>query len=91
MVLQMTLDEIKNRVPSSITIMPPRGGVIDIMLDGFYVGFLYDTSEGIYVKTWIPTWDDCSKLNVFLSYFKFELLFNIRLPRSEYRVYRLIE
>lgn len=91
MVLQMTLDDVKDRVPSSITIMPPRGGVIDIMLDGFYVGFLYDTPEGIYVKTWIPNWDDCSRLNVFLSYFKFELLFNIRLPRSEYQVYRLIE
>lgn len=91
MVLQMTLDEVIDKVPSSITIMPSRGGVIDIMLDGFYVGFLYDTSEGIYVKTWIPTWDDCSRLNVFLSHFKFELLFNIRLPRSEYQVYRLIE
>lgn len=87
----MTLDEVKDRVPSSITIMSPRKGVIDIMLDGFYVGFLYDTPEGIYVKTWIPTWDDCSRLNVFLSYFKSELLFNIKLTRSTYQVYRLIE
>lgn len=87
----MTLDEIRTRVPSSIKIMPPRGGVIDIMLDGFYVGFLYDTPEGMYVKTWIPNWDDCSRLSIFLSHFNFELLFTIKKPKSAYRVYRLIE
>lgn len=86
----MTLDEVKDRVPSNVTIFRNIVGN-DVLVDGFCAGFLHDTPEGMYFRTWIPNWDDCSRLSIFLSHFNFELLFTIKKPKSAYRVYRLIE
>ena len=90
----MTIDDIKDRVPSSIRLIPDNDtNSIDIIIDGVYSGWLYDTPEGMYFKTWVrlTNWDDYHRINSFLKRFKFELLINVRANISDYRIYRLIE
>ena len=90
----MTIDDIKDRVPSSIRLIPDDDtNSIDIIIDGVYSGWLYDTPEGVYYQTWLrlTNWDDHHRVNSFLKRFKFELLINIRSSMSDYHIYRLIE
>lgn len=94
MVLQMTLDEIKDRVPSSVKLIPDDDtNSIDVIVDHIYSGYLYVSPEGVYFKTWMRliNWDDYHRVNSFLKRFKFELLINIRANMSDYQIYRLIE
>lgn len=91
---KMTLDDIKDRVPSNVTIQTFEDDInTDVIIDGAYSGWLYDTSEGMYYQTWLrlTNWDDYLRVNSFLKRFKFELLINIRANISEYRIYRLIK
>ena len=90
----MTLDDIKDRVPSSIKLISDDDtSNTDIIIDGVYSGWLYDTPEGMYYQTWLrlSNWDDYLRINSFLKRFKFELLINIRSSMSDYQIYRLIE
>lgn len=90
----MTIDDIKDKVPSSIKLIPDDDtNNIDIIIDGVYSGWLYDTPEGVYYQTWLRliNWDDYHRINSFLKRFEFELLINIRSSMSDYRIYRLIE
>lgn len=90
----MTIDNIKDKVPSSIKLIPDEDtDSIDVIVDSTYTGFLYITPEGVYFKTWMRliNWDDYHSVNSFLKHFKFELLINTRSNMSEYQIYRLIE
>lgn len=90
----MTLDDIKDKVPSSIKLIPDDDtNSTDIIIDSVYSGWLYDTPEGMYYQTWLrlTNWDDYLRVNSFLKRFEFELLINIRSSMSDYRIYRLIE
>ena len=91
----MTIDDIKDKVPSSIKLIPDFTlNDLDVIVDGTYTGYLYITSEGVYFKTlWTQqrNWDDYSRVNSFLKRFKFELLISIQSNMSKYWIYRLIE
>lgn len=90
----MTIDDIEDKVPSSIKLISDDDtNSIDIIIDGVYSGWLYDTPEGVYFKTWLrlTNQDDYYRLNSFLKRFKFELLINLRSSMSDYQIYRLIE
>ena len=94
MTLSMTLDDIKDRVPSNIKLISDNDtSSIDVIIDGVYSGWLYDTPEGMYYQTWLrlTNWDDYLRVNSFLKRFEFELLINIRSSMSDYQIYRLIE
>lgn len=90
----MTIDDIKDRVPSSIKLIHDYAlNNLDVIVDGTYTGYLYVSPEGVYFKTWmrLTNWDDYHRVNSFLKRFKFELLINIRANMSDYQIYRLIE
>lgn len=90
----MTIDDIKDRVPSSIKLIPDDDtNSIDVIVDGVCTGYLYITLEGMYYQTWLrlTNWDDYHRVNSFLKRFRFELLINVRANISDYRIYRLIE
>lgn len=90
----MTIDDIKDRVPSSIKLISDDDtNSTDVIIDGVYSGWLYDIPEGIYYQTWIrlTNWDDYLRINSFLKRFEFELLINTRSSMSDSRIYRLIE
>ena len=95
MVLQMTLDDIKDKVPSSVKLIPDDDtNSIDVIVNGIYTGYLYVTPEEVYFKTFwsrISNPDDYIRLTKFLSYFKYDLLITIRWSRQSYRIYRLIK
>ena len=90
---KMTLDDIKDKVPSSIRLIPDYDtNNTDIIVDGVYTGYMYITPEGVYFRTWDRTnYDDDYRIGKFLSYFEFDLLFTIRHRMQDYRIYRLYE
>lgn len=90
----MTIDDIKDKVPSSIKLIPDFTlNNIDVIVNGIYTGYLCITPEGVYFKTWLrlTNQDDYCRLNSFLKHFEFELLICIRTNMSDYQIYRLIE
>lgn len=95
----MTIDDIKDKVPSSITLVPDEDSdSIDVLVNGVYTGFLYDTPEGMYFKTlWyhLNAWDDYANEYRFVSRFKYDLLITSGDCRynCKYicRIYRLIK
>lgn len=95
--LKMTLDNIKDKVPSSIKLVPDEDtDSIDVIVDGFYAGYLNITSEGVYYKTfWGRTTsincDDYIRTSKFLSYLRYDLLITLRCSNHMYQIYRLIE
>lgn len=97
MVLKMTLDDIKDKVPSNVTVQTYEDeddDSIDVLVNNTYTGYLYDTPEGMYFKTlWIEpkNWDDLANVKTFLSRFKYVLLFTFRYHRYTQRIYRLIK
>lgn len=95
MVLKMTLDDIKDKVPSSVKLIPDDDtNSIDVIVDGIYTGYIYIIPEEVYFKTlWsrISNPDDYARLTKFLSYFKYDLLITIRWSRQSYKIYRLIK
>lgn len=92
---KMTLDDIKDRVPSSIKLIPDDDtNSIDVIVDNTYTGYLYVTPKEVYLKTFwyrVSNPDDYIRLTKFLSYFKYDLLITLRWSRQIYRIYRLIE
>ena len=92
---RMTLDDIKDKVPSSIRLIPDDDAdSIDVIIDGTYTGYLYITPDGVYFRTlWgsVSNSDDYIRISKFLSYFKYDLLFTIRYHTQDYRIYRLSE
>lgn len=90
----MTLDDVKDRVPSSVTIMPDEDDdSIAVLVNGTYTGYLYVTPEGVYFETWLrlTNQDDYYRVNSFLKRFEFELLICTRTNVSNYQIYRLIK
>lgn len=90
----MTIDDIKDKVPSSIRLIPDDvTNSIDTIVDGVYTGYLYITPEGVYFRTlWGKTnCDDYIRVSKFLSYFEYDLLFTIRYRMQDYLIYRLYE
>ena len=92
----MTLDDIKDKVPSSIKLVPDDEDTnsIDILVAGSYTGYLYITPEGTYFRTyWYRSSnpDDSARITRFLSYFKYDLLISCKWSRQSYRIYRLIK
>lgn len=91
---RMTLNDIKDKVPSSIRLIPDDDtNNIDIIVDGVYTGYMYITPEGVYFRT---LWgransDDYIRISKFLSYFEYDLLFTIRYHTQDYQIYRLFE
>lgn len=89
---KMTLDDIKDKVPSSVRLIPDDDtNSTDVIVDGTYVGFMYITPEGVYLRTYLgmANCDDYIKLSKFLSYFKYDLLISCKWSRHSYRIYRL--
>ena len=91
----MTLNDIKDKVPSSIKLIPDEDtNSIDVLVDGFYTGYLYVTPEEVYFKTYwsrISNLDDCIRVDKFLSHFTYDLIISIRCSRQSYQIYRLIK
>lgn len=93
----MTLDDVKDKVPSNVTVQTYEDeddDSIDILVNNVYTGYLYDTSEGMYFKTlWIEpkNWDDLANVKTFLFRFKYILLLTFRYHRYTQRIYRLIK
>lgn len=91
---RMTLNDIKDKVPSSIRLIPDDDtNNIDIIVDGAYTGYMYITPEGVYFRT---LWgransDDYIRISKFLSYFEYDLLVTLRSFNQEYQIYRLFE
>lgn len=91
----MTLDEIKDRVPSSIKIVPDDEiNSLDVTVDGFYTGYIDITPDGVYFRTYwsnVSNPDNYIRINKFLSYFKYKLLITVRYYIQDYRIYRIIK
>ena len=92
---RMTLDDIKDKVPSSIRLIPDDDAdSIDVIVYGTYTGYLYITPDGVYFRTlWtsISNSDDYPRISKFLSYFKYDLLITVGYHRHFYQIFRLIK
>lgn len=93
----MTINDIKDRVPSNVSIRFDEDcDNFDISVNGVYIGYLYDTPEGIYFKTlWTISegWDAYANIKTFLSCFTYDLLITFRDPNYNYKqhICRLIK
>lgn len=89
----MTLHDIENALPPCIRFIYDKEGQAGVRVHDTYMGMIYDTNEGLFYDSQCcpNSPNDTIRKNVFLSYFKYELLFTMRYSKwsDHFLLYRL--
>lgn len=89
----MTLHEIENELPPCIRFINEGEDKAGVMVHDAYMGMIYDTDEGLYYNSQCDQNcpNDVIRKDVFLSYFRYELLLSAQYFKvgDIYRLYKI--